>query len=75
MTTQQPPRIYGQWAGDPNGQLENPANCIEENRRIRMWGRGAQCTRKRGHGPDGLYCKQHAKRHDVDRAAYDHETE
>ena len=20
-----------------------------------------QCSRKRGHGPDGLYCKQHAK--------------
>jgi len=19
-----------------------------------------QCSRKRGHGPDGLYCKQHA---------------
>ena len=21
-----------------------------------------QCSRKRGHGPDGKYCKQHAKR-------------
>ena len=21
-----------------------------------------QCTRKRGYGPDGKYCKQHAKR-------------
>lgn len=20
-----------------------------------------QCSRKRGHGPDGLYCKQHAR--------------
>lgn len=23
-----------------------------------------QCRRKRGHGPDGQYCKQHAKRYE-----------
>lgn len=22
----------------------------------------AQCARKRGHGPEGAYCKQHAKK-------------
>ena len=56
-------RRYGQWAGNPEGMREDPALCIEE-----VWPSGGawiprQCARKRGHGPDGLYCKQHAKRH------------
>ena len=25
-----------------------------------------QCSRRRGHGPDGLYCKQHAKKHNME---------
>lgn len=35
---------------------------------VRVWsvvGRGSeahQCTRNRGHGPNGDYCKQHAKK-------------
>ena len=75
MTTQRTPNRYGQWAGNPNGRPENLADCIEVKRSYSAWDHGTQCTRKRGHGPDGLYCKQHAKRHTVDRAAYDHETE
>lgn len=53
-------RIYGAWAGNPQGREENSANCIEE---VHEQGRGGmfyQCNRKRGHGKDGLYCKQHA---------------
>jgi len=54
-------RVYGRWAGFPKGWPEDPKHCIEQ-----VWGeqRGAtghQCQRKRGHGPGGLYCKQHAK--------------
>lgn len=53
------PRVYGQWAGNPKGQAEDVTHCIKE-----VWepGRGFrsyQCQRKRGFGPDGLYCKQH----------------
>jgi hypothetical protein len=54
-------RRYGVWGGCPMGQIEDPTRCTEE-----VWQRGHvwyphQCSRKRGHGPDGLYCKQHAK--------------
>lgn len=50
---------YGEWAGNEKGSPENKTRCIEE-----VCGDFAyfhQCSRKRGHGPDGLYCKQHAK--------------
>ena len=52
---------YGEWAGNPKGYPEDKSLCVQE-----VWapGRGIhcyQCRRKRGHGPDGLYCKQHAK--------------
>ncbi len=50
-------RIYDVWAGNPKGTLEDGARCIKT-----VWIRwhDHQCLRKRGHGPDGLYCKQHA---------------
>jgi hypothetical protein len=53
---------YGVWNGCPQGQAEDPTRCIEE-----VWPHSGgwipyQCCRKRGHGPDGLYCKQHAKK-------------
>ena len=57
-------RRYGQWAGDPRGVAEDTTKCIAEVR----GGPGGyiryQCYRKRGHGLDGLYCKQHAKMHE-----------
>jgi hypothetical protein len=56
------PRIYGQWAGNPNGVPEDPTHCIHAVRNDFQPG-GYQCTRKRGHGPAGLYCKQHAWRY------------
>ena len=44
-------RTYGRY-----DTPENPTKCIES-----VWGgwTGHQCHRKRGHGPDGLYCRQH----------------
>ncbi len=50
-------RIYGGWAGNPRGIAEDKTLCIQN-----VWGdfgHGHQCSRKRGHGKDGLYCKQH----------------
>ncbi len=57
-------RRYGVWGGCPQGTPEDPERCIEE-----IWGHVGwiphQCSRKRGHGPDGLHCKQHAKQHEA----------
>jgi len=55
-------KVYGAWRGNPSGFPENPKWCIEEV--MTMQGRIPvfhQCTRHRGHGPDGAYCWQHAK--------------
>ena len=49
--------IYGQWAGNERGVLEDETRCIKA---IYEW-YSHQCSRKRGFGKDGLYCKQHAK--------------
>ena len=57
-------RRYGVWSGNPQGQPEQIGKCIEEIRSgsgFRAY-IGRQCSRKRGHGPGGLYCKQHGKR-------------
>jgi hypothetical protein len=58
-------RAYGEWAGNPRGTLENVTRCIEG-----VYSNGSyiesQCARPRGHGHDGLYCKQHAKRYPAD---------
>lgn len=53
-------RLYGCWAGQPHGTAENPTRCIEEVLGNDRWEKGHQCNFKRGHGPDGLYCKLHA---------------
>lgn len=52
-------RRYGVWAGMPEGAKEDKTRCIEE-----VWGGGRgmdlyQCSKKRGHGPEGLYCGIH----------------
>lgn len=52
-------RRYGQWAGNEVGRPEDKSRCIKE-----VYSDGYisfQCSRKRGHGEDRLYCKQHAK--------------
>lgn len=56
-------RRYGSWVGNPQGVSEDTLRCAEE-----VWPRDgrwtpAQCFRKRGHGPKGELCKQHATRY------------
>ena len=50
---------YGVWDGNAEGYACNPKLCIQE-----VFPRPAliplQCARKRGHGPEGAYCKKHA---------------
>ena len=53
-------RVYNQWAGNPKGIKEDIIRCIKEVAGFPGW-HLYQCSRKRGHGKDGLYCKQHAK--------------
>ncbi len=53
---------YGSWAGNPKGNPEDKTRCVAE-----VWPHSSgwipyQCLRKRGFGPNGEYCKQHAKR-------------
>lgn len=50
-------RVYGLWAGDEVGHLENLTKCAAE---ITGWPAHVryQCSRKRTHG---LFCAQHAR--------------
>jgi hypothetical protein len=49
--------------GSPlNLQVEDESNCVETVEDVGRFSWGHQCTRPRGHGKDGLYCKVHAKR-------------
>ena len=57
------PRKYGHWQSKP----EDTTRCIVAVTPPGLWGIGEwhQCYRKRGHGPNGEYCKQHAKTAEV----------
>jgi hypothetical protein len=51
---------YGAWAGFTNGHKPDFARCcVEVTDYSTRWPRYHQCSKKRGHGPDGAYCKQH----------------
>lgn len=51
---------YGGWAGNEHGRVADLTRCcVEVTRYENGWPRNHQCNRKRGHGPDGEYCKQH----------------
>lgn len=52
-------RRYGVRAGNPEGHREDPARCVAEVRESGRWPHYHQCSNKRGHGPDGLYCRTH----------------
>lgn len=56
-------RRYRTWAGNPGGNKEDRTRCVVV---VHDGGRSPlshQCSRRRGHGPDGLFCAQHAKTH------------
>jgi hypothetical protein len=50
---------YGAWAGFPKGHPPNYVMCCEEVSTNERWPKRYQCSKKRGHGPDGAYCKLH----------------
>ena len=52
---------YGEWAGNLSGVKYRIGDCAYEVWDTFSWG-GRQCYRRNGHGPDRLYCKQHAKK-------------
>jgi len=56
---------YGQWAGNSRGNAPDYTRCAEEVWNCAQGMISSQCSRKRGHGPDGAYCKQHARKIDV----------
>jgi hypothetical protein len=51
---------YGQWAGRPAGYPYKEGKCAAESLPESGQWFFRQCARENGHGPDGLYCKQHA---------------
>lgn len=59
-TTRKPLRRYGLSHRDQEGVIENPRHCImavddPEQTTLRY-----QCGERRGHGPAGLFCTEHA---------------
>lgn len=50
---------YGTWAGNPNGYAERKEDCVKE---VSDGWHYSQCQRRRGYGPNGEYCRQHAKK-------------
>jgi len=53
-------RVYGKWSGNPQGSKEAKHRCVVEVQARGTWA-ATQCRRLRGKGPNGEYCKQHAK--------------
>ena len=51
---------YSQWIGEPQGRDFDHECCAYEVSNPTGWA-GYQCSRKPGHGPGELYCKQHAQ--------------
>ena len=49
-------RVYGMYE-----VLEDATRCFWAVREPPHYVHEYQCRRKRGHGPDGLFCKQHAR--------------
>ena len=61
LTEEASPRKYDEWAGNPKGITEDKTRCVAEVPDFTGW-HSFQCLRKRGFGPNGEYCKQHAKK-------------
>ena len=47
-------RRYGNWAGKPNGYPEDKTRCVNSILGTYSW-IPKQCSRRRGHGPNGEY--------------------
>lgn len=60
---------YGSWAGDSDGRLYKEGDCAYGVWRDRAW-HSSQCSRKNGHGINGLYCKQHASKLENKKQVY-----
>lgn len=52
-------KSYGAWAGDPVGRAPDYTRCCTAVASRERWSKYFQCSKPRGHGPDGAYCKQH----------------
>ena len=50
-------RRYGVWAGNRKGSIADMRRCVVSVHHGPF--HASQCSRKRGHGPGRLYCKQH----------------
>lgn len=80
MKEEYPKERYGKWAGNPKGHPYNPTRCAYE---VFTNNRGYihhQCVKKRGHGPDELFCKVHdpeaiKKRQEKQTVRYERKTE
>jgi hypothetical protein len=59
MSAPEPDENGKRWYGTNNKREEDPTRCIEGVWGKERWPSHYQCSRARGHGPDGLYCKQH----------------
>ncbi len=59
MATEKP-RMYGNPVLGTQ-RVEDVTLCIDSVIGPERWASAHQCSRKRGHGPDGLHCGQHAK--------------
>lgn len=55
-------RVYSEWSGNPNGTPEDITRCVAEVYHRNSFGRRPQCHKLRGFGPNGEYCKIHAKK-------------
>ena len=55
-------RTYGRDTGLYHAAKYTPTRCAYSVSGPSYYISSHQCSKKPGHGPDGLYCKQHAKR-------------
>lgn len=63
-------RRYNVWGGNPKGTPEDAGRCIAEVAEGGLSCLFYQCSKKRGKGPDGLYCGLHARMLEQGRHVY-----
>lgn len=57
-----PLNLYSAWSGTDTGTPVNPTRCITVVSHDGVAGYTRQCMHPNGHGPDGMFCKNHAKK-------------